>query len=121
MDFDFLNEIVGERLTAVTFVLDYHQLQFEGILLTILNPITVVERSLHTKVGEDKFRNRLCEQIAKIASRVDCREGNVLAIAFEDGSLISVSLNDKDRLGQEAVLIQVQGKVGIFDVIYNTG
>ena len=35
MNFDYLNQIVGEKLSAVVFVMDYHQLQFDGPSFTI--------------------------------------------------------------------------------------
>ena len=104
MDSECYNQVIGEKLSAVVFVLDYHQLQFDGSGFTILNPITVTSGVSSVVIGEDQFRNRLCEQIAKIVSRVECEEGDALIIEFEDGSTISVSLKDKDYRGPEAVI-----------------
>ena len=101
---EYYNQIVGEKLSAVVFVLDYHQLQFDGSSLTILNPITVASGGSIVVVGEDQFRNRLCEQIAKIVRRVGCKEGDAFTIEFEDGSAISVTLKDDDYGGLEAVI-----------------
>jgi hypothetical protein len=98
------NQIIGEKLSAVVFVLDYHQLQFDGPSFTILNPITVIAGGSSVVVGEDQFRNHLCEQIAKIVSCVVFREGDALIIEFEDGSMISVSLKEEDYVGPEAVI-----------------
>ena len=104
MNSEYYDQIVGEKLSAVVFVLDYHQLQFDGPSFTILNPITVTSGVSSVVVGEDQFRNRLCEQIAKIVRRVECKEGDALMIEFEDDSVISVSLKDKDNSGPEAVI-----------------
>jgi hypothetical protein len=104
MDSEYYNQIIGEKLSAVVFVLDYHQLQFDGPSFTILNPITVTTGSSSVVVGEDQFRNRLCEQIAKIVRRIECNEGDALMLEFEDGSTISVSLKEKDYGGTEAVI-----------------
>ena len=104
MSFEYFNQIVGEKLSAVVFVLDYHQLQFDGPALTILNPIAVISNGSSVTVGEDQFRNRLCEQIAKIVKNVICRENDSLLIEFEDGSKISVSLRSEDYVGAEAII-----------------
>ncbi len=65
--------------------------------------------------GEDQFRNRLCEQIAKIVRRADCKEGDALVIEFEDTSTISVSLKDEDYGGPEAIIFN--GHNGLCAVI----
>lgn len=104
MDSEPYNQVIGEKLSAVVFVLDYHQLQFDGPSFTILNTITVTSGGSGVVEGEDQFRNRLCEQIAKIVSRVECRERDALIIEFEDGSTISVSLKAEDYTGPEAVI-----------------
>jgi hypothetical protein len=106
MSFEFFNQIVGEKLSAVVFVLDYHQLQFDGPSFTILNPITVVSNGFSVAVGENQFRNRLCEQIAKIVKDVMCRESDSLVIEFEDGSRISVSLKSDDYIEPEAIIFR---------------
>ena len=104
MGFEYFNQIVGEKLSAVVFILDYHQLQFDGPGLTILNPITVFSNGSSVAEGEDQFRNRLCEQIAKVVKSVTCMENESLIIEFEDGSKISVSLKDEDYVGPEAIV-----------------
>jgi hypothetical protein len=104
MDSEYYNQIIGEKLSAVVFVLDYHQLQFDGASFTILNPITVTSGGSSVLVGEDQFRNRLCEQIAKIVKRVEWTEGKAVVIEFEDGSTVSVSLKAEDYTGPEGVM-----------------
>jgi hypothetical protein len=106
---EYYNQVIGEKLSAVVFVLDYHQLQFDGPSFTILNPITVTSGSSGVAAGADQFRNRLCEQITKIVRRVECNEGDALTIEFEDNSSISVSLKDKDYSGPEAVIFRGHG------------
>ncbi len=106
MDSKYFSQIIGEKLSAVVFVLDYHQLQIDGPSLTILNPITVASDGSSVAVGEDQFRNRLCEQIAKIVRRADCKEGDALVVEFEDDWTISVSLKNEDYNVPEAVIFR---------------
>lgn len=104
MSSEYFNPIIGEKLSAVVFVLDYHQLQFDGPGFTILNPITVTSNGSSVPEGDDQFRNRLCDQIAKIVKRVDYKENDSLVIEFEDGSIISISLKAEDYCGPEAII-----------------
>ena len=106
MDSECFNQIIGEKLSAVVFVLDYHQLQFDGPAFTILNPITVASNSSSVAVGEDQFRNRLCEQIAKVVKRVECKEGDSLVVEFEHVLVNLLSLKEEDYGGPEAVIFR---------------
>ena len=49
---DPLQDIVGRDLTAVTFVLEYVQLQFDGPTIHVLTPITMRARGVVTTSGD---------------------------------------------------------------------
>jgi len=115
MDNEFLNQIVGEKLSAVVFVMDYIQLQFDGFVLTILNPITVFDKGISVVSGNTQFRNLLCDQITKVVKTIECRENEGLIVEFEDSAKISVSLKPEQYSGSEAVIFQSLGNV--WDVI----
>jgi hypothetical protein len=55
--------IVGERLSAVSFVLGYIQLAFDGPSFTVLSPIQVQTPNSTARAGENGFRDGLCEAI----------------------------------------------------------
>ena len=103
---DILGEVVGTQLSAITFVLDYYQFQFDGPTFTVVTPVEVVSDSGRTKSGEDQFRNHACVQIGKIVSRVTVEEERDIVVEFRDGSRLSFSLRDADRRGPEAVIYQ---------------
>ena len=65
--------------------------------------MTVSSRSKTCVSGDDQFRNRLCEQIAKIVKSVVIKEEEAFLITFEDGSVISISLKPSDYVGPEAM------------------
>jgi hypothetical protein len=66
--------IVGERLSAVSFVLDYIQLAFDGPSFTVLSPMQVQTPNCTARAGENGFRDGLCEVIGH----------TVKSIAFDD-------------------------------------
>jgi hypothetical protein len=100
---DPFQQIVGEHLSAVTFVQDYLQLQFDGPSLNALTVVTVTTPGGHAKSGEDQFRNLLCSCITKKVLEVTVKEHEALNIDLADGFLVSVSLRDRDYDGPEAV------------------
>jgi hypothetical protein len=95
---------VGEKLSAITFVLDYWQFQFDGPFLNALTRVQVNADGWVWKDGDDQFRNLICGQIGKVVSKVTLVESEVFAIAFEDGSSISISLRAEEYRGAEAIV-----------------
>jgi hypothetical protein len=100
------DQISGRRLTGVTFVMDYVQLQFDPPpTINALTPITVRSAGRVVVSGDDQFRNLLCEQIPKVVAAVSLREGEALDLVLLDGSVISLSLKPADYVGPEALII----------------
>lgn len=124
---ELVQRIVGKKLSAVTFVMDYLQLQFDGPGINAYTPVTVstagksyvfsapgapqatMEKSTVPIGGklyvsaDDQFRNRLCEQITKIVKSVVIKSGEAFLITFDDESAISISLKAADYVGAEAI------------------
>jgi hypothetical protein len=96
--------VVGRRLSGVTFVMDYIQLQFDPPpTVNALTPITVCAGGRTAVSGDEPFRNLLCEQIPKTVTDVSLVDGEALTFGFEDGSTISVSLRQEHYVCAEAV------------------
>jgi hypothetical protein len=85
--------IVGEQLSAITFVMDYLQFQFEDKVLTAYNSPTLLHGESATKMGELGWRDAFCGLIAKIVSSVDFDDTEEsLMISFADRSRLVISL-----------------------------
>ena len=98
--------VVGRRLSGVTFVMDYVQLQFDPPpTINALTPITVRSGGRTAVSGDEPFRNLICEQIPKTVMSVSLVDGEALSFSFEDGSAISLSLRQEDYVCPEAVNI----------------
>ena len=96
--------IVGEKLSAITFVLDYWQLQFDGPSINALTRLEVSANGYKLRDGDDQFRNLFCGQIGKVVSRVALKQPEAFEITFEDQSSISISLKWDDYRGPEAMI-----------------
>jgi hypothetical protein len=96
--------IVGEKLSAITFVLDYWQLQFDGPSITALTRLEVNATGYKLRDGDDQFRNLFCDQIGKVVASVALKPAEAFGIKFEDDSSVTISLNPEDYRGPEAVI-----------------
>ncbi|MDO8399665.1 MAG: hypothetical protein Q7T45_17775 [Bradyrhizobium sp.] len=110
---NFYNCIVGEKLSAITFVMDYWQLQFDGPTINALTRVQVSADGSVLRDGDDQFRNLICGQIGKIVAEVAIANSESFAITFEDRSSISISLKAEDFVGPEAIVFYSSGQTAV--------
>ena len=92
--------LIGRQLSAVCFVQDYVQFQFDGYWLTALaDPILVRE---HRKMfrQEPSYRDTLCDQIREIVIATE-DNGVQLSVAFSNGATLIVPLDGNSTPGPE--------------------
>jgi hypothetical protein len=99
----------GETLESVTFVADYWQLHFGNSTISPLTRVEVRTSDASVKNGDDQFRNRLCEQIGKAVESFELTPSVACVIAFEDRSVIWISLDRSDYRGPEGLTISGAG------------
>jgi hypothetical protein len=107
-DFDrpILHELKSRELSAVVFVRDYLQLQFDGPYLNLFVWPQVVSGGRTFHFGVPGYKDALCELIAKTVAGVFEKTGRALQLFFSDGSIVEVSLLFEGRKGPEAVVFQ---------------
>jgi len=100
-----LQPLVGRELSAVVFVRDYVQFQFDGPTLTAVNdPIVLANRCTYQSPTPG-YRDALCERIGHAVIAADFAEGEELRIELDDQSTIFISLRPHDYVhGPEAVI-----------------
>jgi hypothetical protein len=101
-----LERLKGRNLSAVSFVHDYLQLQFDGPFLNIFvwPRITVSAKSV--SFGMNEYRDQLCSQIGKIVGGATVEADVSLRLYFTDGTIVEVSLRPESRKGPESVVFQ---------------
>jgi len=99
---DALAKLAGEELSAVTFVRDYVQLEFDGPCLNAYTAPAVTHGSESLSLGQPGYRDVLCGQIG---GRVECTkvDDQRVSIIFANGVVVSISLRDDDYRGPEAL------------------
>ena len=110
-----MSEIIGRRLSSVTFVQDYVQFDFDGAVLTAYTLPTVNIGSQFLRWGEAGYRDALCEQISRNIREVEVNEQRVVLL-FERDVAISVSLLDKNYTGPEALTLSPHGRRALWSV-----
>jgi hypothetical protein len=97
-----ISEITGRSLSAVVFVQDHVQFQFDGPCLTALTLPVFTTATTVLLPGSAAWRDGLCSAIGvEVASvRVTDEE---LRIEFANSASIAVSLRDEDYTGPEAI------------------
>src|SRR2546428_1320477 len=91
-----LQVIIGEQLSAVTFVQNYLQLHFDGPRLTVFSHVVVRLGDKPFHEGKPGFRDALCNNIAKKVTEARVADGDSISIRFAHGSTIKISLKDED-------------------------
>jgi hypothetical protein len=85
--------LIGEKLSSITFVMDYLQIDFDGNCFTFnIWPIITVD-GIEYKFGEPHHRNKLCSLIAKIVSEVILVDKEKFVINFDYNNNIYLSLD----------------------------
>ena len=97
--------LVGDELAAVIFVRDYIQLQFEGHMFNVNNPLSVEVGGTQLVPGEAGWRDALCARINQVVRAAETLDQQEIRIEFMDGAVFSVSLRLDDFTGPEAAVL----------------
>jgi hypothetical protein len=106
-----LQMLIGEQLSAVTFVQDYLQLHFDGPRLTVFSHPIVMRGDKIFHWGKPGFRDALCNNIAKKVTEARIAYGESISICFADSSTIQIPLQDDGCLDREAVNFDAGGTI----------
>jgi hypothetical protein len=99
---DFIHSIENEKLSSVTFVMDYLQLHFDGPVITLFVWPRVKFKGQELHFGQPGYRDALCDRIDRSVLTASLLDDDALVIVFEDGARFAVSLRPEDNIGSEA-------------------
>lgn len=105
-----LSELKGRDLSSVEFVRDYVQLRFDGPYLTMhMLPSIITAQGDALMPGERCYRDFLCERIGVKVTDIEVVAHTEVAIHFEDGTALRISLREGDYRGPEALEFMNEG------------
>lgn len=95
--------VLNNKLSAVVFVMDYLQLQFDGPTLNFYIWPTVLKSMLSYKFGDVGYRDQLCSLITSVVQEIHIKEEDLFTIIFHDGNKIEVSIRPESYVGPEII------------------
>jgi len=99
------DKLIGEQLSAVSFVQDYVELHFGGpVIRALANPI-ITDDAGTVAFPDPGSRDRICRIITQIVREVDLTEDLELRIRFTEAQIV-VPLNGARSPGPEAMHFQ---------------
>jgi hypothetical protein len=102
-----LERLKGHELSAVTFVRDYLQLQFDGPFLNIFVWPRIMAPGASVSLEMPGYRDGLCAQIGKTVGGVAVETDVNFRLFFTDGSMIEVSLLPNARRGRRPLYFRM--------------
>lgn len=100
---DVLRSLIGEELNAVSFVMDYVELHFNGPVVRCIADPVVSDDKRSWRFPEPGSRDALCSLIGTALSALDFEEAEYLGLGFADSRRITIPLNEEARHHGEAV------------------
>jgi hypothetical protein len=101
-----IESLVGEQLSAVSFVQDYVEFHFDGpVIRALTNPIVDAPGGRWQFPGPGS-RDALCSLIARLVERVEHEEEVHLRLDFGGGHALTVPLDSASYLSAEAMHFQ---------------
>lgn len=115
-DLNPFDEIVGERLSSVEFVLnDYVQLRFDGPTLSAYNWPVVTAAGQTFRWDEPGYRDALCERICSTVQAAGAGDDEIV-LQFSDGASVTISTRAEDTVGAEAASFVGQSEAWVWQV-----
>lgn len=94
--------MIGEPVSAISFVQNYVELHFDGNILTARTPVSIVIRQQHFIFPETGSRDALCELIGRRAIDIVICDDDSITLTFDDSSTAVIPLGQEFRSGPEA-------------------
>jgi hypothetical protein len=98
-----LQFFVGEPLNAVSFVMDYVELHFNGSYLRCLTPPTIIRHSAAVTFPDTGSRDAICGLIGSEVRQIAAEDGGELRVHFDDGTIVTASLSHQTRVSPEVL------------------
>jgi hypothetical protein len=101
---DLIKRLKGRKLSSIEFVMDYKQFLFDGIGLTVNNPITIIVNTNKVNQRDLNFNNNLIGIIGSIVTEAVFLNDEYIELHFETKTVIRISLNPLDYTSPEGVI-----------------
>jgi hypothetical protein len=98
-----VQDLIGEEISAISFVRDYVEIHFDGPVLRSLSGPTVVESGIRYAFPESGSRDALCRLIGSTVCALTVDDATALILTTDDGCVVMIPLDDQHRQWPEAM------------------
>ncbi len=91
-------------MSSVELILDYTQFLFDGPSLTAVTAPVLEVGSHKLQWKEPGYFDALCNLAGRVITSASVVPGEFLALGFEEGLILRISLRDEDYEGPEAAI-----------------
>lgn len=113
---EIFKKLIGIELSAIVFVRDYLQIQFDMDIITLNTWPIIKINQINTRFEEDSYKNVLCEFISKKLEKVEYVQNKHLTMFFEQGLELNVDLKDNIYNLPELVCVKLySGDLEVFN------
>ena len=99
-----LQSLVGEVLSAVSFVMDYVEFHFGGpcpLVRALTDPVLETPEASVT-FGDPGSRDAFCSLIGQVVTDLSEKEDEAIVVSFASSQVLRIPLDKNSRVGPEA-------------------
>ena len=114
---NFLDVLVGEKLSSVTFVMDYLQADFDGNGFTFyIWPVVTVD-NIEYRFGVPLYRDKLCSLITRVVDYLIFLDGKGMVIHFDnyDKLFLPLDPSNPDIVAEIGIFTAANGDLYVFE------
>lgn len=111
MNENSLLNLKGKRISAIVFVLDYLQIQFDDSILSFLVYPKIQINNETFSFGESEYRNKICEFIGNDVSTVKYIEDDLFCLSFNDAKIYCLLNPENYTLPEMIIYDDGQGSI----------
>lgn len=101
-----MQALEGQKLVAVTFVVDYLQLQFEGARMTVYVWPTMIDAEHRYERSSQRYCDRMCSLIGEDVLGVSEEADVAITLSFATGVHLRIPLGYEFRDSAEALMLE---------------
>jgi len=98
-----IEDLVGEELNSVSFVMDYVEFGFNGPVLRVMTNVEVSKDGQKATFPHGGSRDALARAIGTSVQRISIEPSTEMRISLSDGSVLRIPLVCDESTGPEAV------------------
>src|SRR5438046_1297936 len=87
------DDLIGDAVNAICFVIDYVELRFNGPILRALTAVELIDRGSRAVFPEPGSRDALCGLIQAVLVDIVIEDELAMTLRFDSGAIVRIPLD----------------------------